>query len=59
MSDADAIIFNDFKAIEALANKAPRGADHMAIIKTLAAKYDRSIEDVRQIVLSHTIAGPC
>ena len=59
MSDADAIIYNDFKAIEALANKTLRGADHMAIIKTLAAKYDRSIEDVRQIVLSNTIAGPC
>lgn len=59
MSEQDAIIFNDFKAIEAKANKTPRGADHAAIIKTLAVKYDRSLEEVSRIVIAHTVAGPC
>ena len=51
-------IFTDFERIESAANATPKGADHKQIIRTLAAKYDVTEDEVRKIILDNTIQGP-
>lgn len=55
----DAEIFNDFKGIEAKANATTRGADHAQIVRTLAAKYERTEQDISRLIIEHSVAGPC
>lgn len=51
-------IFTDFERIEAAANATPKGANHKQIIRTLAAKYDVTEDEVAKIIVEHSIQGP-
>lgn len=48
----------EFARIEAAANKTPRGADHAAILRTVAAKFDVPLEQAREAVRNSTFTEP-
>lgn len=52
MTDRD--IITEFERIEAAANKTARGADHQQILRIVAEKAERPIEDVRRLILDNT-----
>ncbi|MBM1817191.1 hypothetical protein [Pseudosulfitobacter pseudonitzschiae] len=54
----DIEIADEFARIEKVANRTPQGADHQAILRTVAAKADRSLDEVRAIVRNNTFMGP-
>jgi hypothetical protein len=54
----DTEIADEFARIEKAANRTPQGADHQAILRTVAAKFDRPLNEVRAIILDNTFASP-
>jgi len=54
----DTEIADEFARIEKAANRTPQGADHQAILRTVAAKFDRPLHEVRAIILDNTFASP-
>lgn len=54
----DAEIIAEFERIEVAANRTPRGADHPAILRTVAKKAERPLDEVRRLILDNTFSGP-
>ena len=48
----------EFVRIEAEANKTPRGADHQAILRTVAAKFGVPLDEAREAVKRSTFTEP-
>lgn len=48
----------EFLRIERAAMKTPQGADHEAILRTVAAKTERPVSEVRAIILDNAFTEP-
>lgn len=54
----DREIAAEFERIERIANRTPKGADHEAILRTVAAMADRDLADVRRVILDGIFSQP-
>lgn len=48
----------EFRRIEAVAMRTPQGADHEAILRTVAAKAEMPVDEVRRIILNDVFSEP-
>lgn len=54
----DAEIIAEFESIEAVQSRTMRGADYEAILRTVAAKAERPVSEVRELILDNIFARP-